>query len=391
MKKIFSVMALVALAMSLTGCGGPKLPKDTLAAVYVDIPQALENSVDYIEAVIKKLPKDDSEEIGDKLKEFLDEHKDDFRDLDPEWAVFMMCGDKKNVPRPAFVVKADFEAEISALGDKTVQKIITEGARKYSKKINSSTVYVKDDFMMTVVDDEYLIGVVYERPYHYLYERTLSDSHEEELSDARGEHLMSKLISLYRDNEGETSDDFDDLDDLDSDAVARLQVASLGTLVDLFEIRDEIVDFGKKCDDEDLIDDLLDMGQLTFDVYLSDDIVGYRFELDAGSEDFANAIEGFFKAGVFLGRIGTDLCRVMPETLGNDVERGVGSDVKRGLRHTPLASLSFSEILKVYGRIGKHYRYDIDRSGSEVTVECVVDTDKMVDAIIPMIEDILSK
>lgn len=392
MKKILSMMMVfVAFAMLLTGCGGPKMPKDTLAAVYVDIPQALENGIDFIEAAIKKLPKGDSKVIGDKLKEFLDDHKDDFRDIDPKWAVFMVCGDKKNEPRPAFVVKADFGAEISAIGDKSVQKFISEKATKYSKKINSSSVYVEDEFMMTVVDDKYLIGVVYEKPYRYSYRGNSSDAHAEDVSDERGEELMSKLISLYRDNEGETSDDFDDLDDLDGDAIARLQVASLGTLVDLFDVRDMVVDFGKKCEDEDLIEDLLDMGQLTFDVYLSDDIVGYRFELDAGSEDFAKAIEGLFKVVVFLDRIGTDLCIAMPELLGNDIERGIGSGVKQELRYTPLSGLSFSEIAKVIGRVAKHYRYDIDRGGSEVAVECVVETDKMIDAIVPMIEDIFSK
>ena len=84
MKKILIGTSTLVLSLLLTGCGGPKLPEDTLAAAYVDLELALDNGVNFIEAAIAEFPDSAKDKAKKLLNENLDKFEDDLDDINPD-------------------------------------------------------------------------------------------------------------------------------------------------------------------------------------------------------------------------------------------------------------------------------------------------------------------
>lgn len=357
MKKILTVVSALALSILFTGCSGPKLPDDTLAAAYINLSVALDNGVDFIEAAIAELPDSAKEKAGKLLKENLDKFEDDIDEIDPKWALVMVCGSKNAEPCFGAVVRCDYEAKIAQMNNTPFKELLTIGDKEY-KTINDLKVYQKGNVLLTFVDGKYVLVV------------------GKKYGDA-SDTFLRKLIALYRDGDGETSDDFDDIDDLDGDAVARVKTAEVGTIVDLMGLRETVLEFGEKADDEDLAEDILDIGSITVDVVLGGDELGARFEFDAGSSEIAKVVEGALNVVAFANKIAVDACAGMANMLG---DFGVKEDAVKCFQGDTGKELA--EILR--------QSVEIDRSGSTVTCENILDTGDLMELIIPQFKDQIS-
>jgi hypothetical protein len=358
MKKILIGTSTLVLSLLLTGCGGPKLPEDTLAAAYVDLELALDNGVNFIEAAIAEFPDSAKDKAKKLLNENLDKFEDDLDDINPEWALVMVCGSKDKEPKMGVVVKCDYEAKVSQAENAPLKELLTQGAPEY-KTINDSKVYRSGGMLVTFVDGKYILMV-------------------ESCAEERADYFMRKLVSLYRDGDGETSGDFGDLCDLDDDVVARIKTAEAGTIIDLMGVRKLIEEFGENCDDEELAENILDIGSLVADVMIGDSEFGVRLEFDAGSSEIAKVLEGLLNTYVFASRVTVDVFSGMSNMLGvlgvknKDATKAFSGDAGR-------------ELAKIVREAP-----EVDRSGSTVTFESVIDTEDFMELIIPQFKEEIS-
>lgn len=359
MKKLMIVASMFALSVFVTGCGGPKLPEDTIAAVYVDVELAYENGLDFIKAAIAELPDNSRDKAEEALEKNLDKFKDDISEVDAEWALFMLCGDKHRAPQFGGVIKCDCQAELEQMDKIKLREMLAMSGVEY-KTINDSKVYKSGKTLYTIIDDEYVVFTQVEMG-----------------GGDRAEAFIRKLVALYRDGDGETADDFGGLDDLDDGAVARAMTAPVGTIVDLMGTRESIEDFGEKVDDEDLVEDLLDVGSLTLDLVLGDDEFGVRLEFDAGTSDFAKVVEGALNVCVFANRVGVDVGLGMSGLLK---DFGIDKSV---------SDLFAADCAKTLAGIMRDAP-EVDRCGSSVTAEYVIDTGDLMEAVIPQFKDQIS-
>lgn len=357
MKKILIILTALALSFLFVGCGGPSLPKDTLVAAYIDLENVLENGVDFIETAIAELPDSSKEKARKLLKENLDKFEDDISEVNPQWALVMACGNASSEPCVGGVVKCDYEAKITQMNNTPFKELFTSGSPEY-KTINDSKVYRSSGMLVTFVEGEYILFV---------------DQSQGNTSEA----LMRKLIALYRDGEGEISDDFDDINKLDNDAIARIKTAEVGTIVDLLGLREKVLEFGKNADDEDLAEDLLDIGSLTVDVVIGGDELGAKIELDAGTAEIAKVVEGALNVVSFANRLAVDVGAGMANELG---VFGVKKDMVKCLQGENGKELA--------GILRKSF--EVDRSGSIISFEDVVDTEDLMKLLIPQLEDQIS-
>ncbi len=416
MKKLMMLSLFFATAVVFVGCKkAPKVPEDTLVAVYVDIPQSVENIGEFLSAAAEQLSESKCRKANKSFEKIYSVIKKDFKAFDPEWMVAVLCGDKENSPRRAVIIKCNYEAEIPSLDDESLEerydseykdRIDEGGACNVGKtKINTEKVYVIDGEAITFIDGKdgkYVImcewdtSAAYEyyretrdRYYYWEPRKTFdSDEYNRKLcdSDERGKKMLSNLIDIYRDGEGDVSEDFDDLNKLDGNAIARVKTAKLGTLRDL-ENRDYgflncCMEFAEKSGDEKFVEDVDGAKGYICDFILSGDEVGVRLEIDAGSKELAKAFEGSMYGSAISGFFFGNVFSRIP-TFGD--LNYLTSSIRR-LEREFMSTEDDSSYSKSVAKLLREGT-EIDRTGSSVSAERVVDTDSLLAEIMPDYKD----
>ena len=361
MKKLMTVAALVASALVFTGCGGkPKIPANTVAAAYVDLDNLVGNAFDVVDDAIDEIPnKEKRKEMREEFKKFVKDHKPDFKAIDLDWAVFTLGIGEKDKEEIALVIKCDCKKKIPT-ADASVSemvkgmgggKTISSGEKYETYKVNLGGMMfmpipnMPKSFFVTVAKDQYVILTV-------------------------DEDVMKKMVDLYANGKGETSDDFDDLADVSSDTIIRIQTAEAETFAKLAGVKEFIENYCKEAGDEDMADLLLDVENLTRDINFSDDIVGAVLTVDAGSRELAKVVESAFNVVAFASRLGVDLVAGNPE----------GFRSKFGCN-----SISKDAFAKMVKAVAEEVRdgVEADRSGSTATLTLELDTDDLLEAVVP--------
>jgi hypothetical protein len=414
MKKLMMLSCVLAMSAVFVGCNkAPKLPEDTLVAVYVDIPQAAENVGEFLSSAVDQLPESKRDKAKEMLKKIVSSGEDDFKALEADWLVLALCGDKKHTPRVATVIKCNFEAEIPSFNDKSLKDFFVSQYKDRADKgghcgvgktkINSETVYVIDGNAITFVEGKggkYVIICQWNTwaAWEYYYQTDESDSwssrskkfdsdeYNSKLcdSDERGEKMLSNLIDIYRDDEGDVSKDFDDLNKLDGDAVARVQTAKLKTLLDAYGFKDKLEKFAEKSGDEDFIEDVLEAENATFDIMFSGNEIGYRIEVEAGSKDLAKAIEGVFNIGAVIERMSLDSIIYAVSLSDKQADEELSYKLRKLKRDLDLDDNE--DQAKAVSKLLREGT-EVDRSGSFVSAETLIDTDDLLAQIVPLVKD----
>lgn len=362
MKKMMCILATAIAALVLTGCGGkPKIPANTVVACYVDLEKCLKNGNDIAELVIDNLPKHLKGKAEDAHEKAREEFEKNLSSFDFKWLAVTVGTDGKGTEEIAAVVRCDY-LEKNESGKNLPQLIEDYGGVKRASKFDTDVinVYLPGFGMASIafVDEDYIILT-------------------------KNEDWLEKMVRLYADGKGDTSDAFDDLTDLGSDTVARIQTADAKTLVDLAGVRDNLESFGEQCDDADFIEDLLDIGNITLDITVSDDVLGCELTVEAGSKELAKAVEGFFNIVALCNHIGADAVAAI-STYGK------------------LLPLAASRELDAFGKLLKEETLyelaamirdsvEVDRSGSTVKASCTYDTEDLVELLVPPLAEIADK
>ena len=361
MKRMMIAAALAAMSVAFVGCGGkPKIPANTVAAAYVNVDKAIWNAADIVDDVIDALPKEMREDAEKTYKTFIKENKDDIRALGLEWACFTAGLNKDTLGTEiALAVKCDCDAKIKKLGDVTIKDMASNALPKRFDANGCEVYYVQlgaklpvggysiDGLLVAFVEGKYVLA-------------TLVNGMPGDPDEA----FMKKMIALYKDNDGEKSGEFDDLNDLGSDAVARVQTSGANALVDLLGARETVDRFAKDCGDEDLVEMLTDISNITLDLNLSDDVFGLELSVDAGSKELAKLVEGIFNIVAFGDRVLT----AGAVGMSGAVEAAAG---KNGVNALKAAADITRDCI------------DSDRSGSVAKLKLEIDTDDLIDAVVP--------
>ena len=353
MKKLMAVAALSATSLLVVGCGGkPKIPANTVAAAYVDLDKLVWN------AAVDEIPdKDMRKEMQKAIDDFMKDHKKDIKAVDAQWALLAVTLPKEGFgigsPKGTLVVKCDCEKKIPS-ADKSLKDLmpmfgLTRKGDEKGCDIYEGDVPVLGPSYIAVVEGKYVI-------------RTDKD-----------EGLMKSMIALYKDGDGEKSKDFGDLTDLDGDTVARFQVAEAETIAKITGMKEQIEKFGKEIDDEDLADMLLDIENVTLDVNFSDDVLGLKLAVDAGSKELAKVVESLFNIVAFANRVYVDAA-LLDAGGTTSMLRKVGAD-----------SMTGKTVAKGIKAAAKYLREaaESDRSGSTATLTYELDTDDLIEALVP--------
>lgn len=358
MKKMLKTLVFAAVAAVAAGCGSkPQIPENTLAAAYLDIGKAVCNLKDVAEAAIDEIPdKEMRKQAEEQFKQLVEAHMKDFLAADPDWAVLTVTGEKDSKlgsavnPELALVVKCDYDKKLPSM-DMTVKQLIQNSMPGKSDTLEECEVLVSGGSMLpgmgyvAFVDGKFVI---------------LCGS----------ETLLRKYVDLYKNGKGETSDDFDDLDDLDSDTVLRVQSASGETAAEIAGVKKMIEDFGINAKDEDLADMLLDFEQATIDVNLSDDVIGAKLSLATGDRSLAKLFEGVFNVVAFAARVGAATGRVTGKELSRQLRRVLPLPLDLAGAADEVADLMREAVTA-------------DRSGDVATLEIAIDTDDLLEAVVP--------
>ena len=370
MKKILVAAALAVSSVLFVGCGGkPKVPANAVAAAYIDVDKAIWNAADVIEMMIGELPKERRKKAEEEFDKFVKEHKKDISALDADW----MCATvepRKNSSSLdlAIVIKCDSKAKLPSVGASLEE--LAAAALKKVDTINGCDVYAYlesgfgsplhqfagcNGMCIAFVDGKYVVCT----------------SVKGFVND-EAKAFANRMIDLYKDGKGDTSDDFGDLADIEDDAVARIQVAEAGTIADILGVRDDIEKFGEEIDDEDLAEMLLDVENVTLDVNLSDDIVGLVLNVDAGSRELAKVVESAFNVLQFASRVWSSVgVAALNDSMNKVLSAFYGSSKK-----------AKGEALKAFGKQARE-AVDVDRSGSTATLTVEFDTEDLLEAVVP--------
>jgi len=363
MKRMMIAAALAAMSVAFVGCGGkPKIPANTVAAAYVNVDRAIWNAAEIADDIIDAVKNDDLRKMyEEQYKTFIKENKDDIRALGLDWACVTAGMDKDTFQQEiAVAVKCDCEAKLKAAGDQSLVDLAKAAFGNPLFEANGCGVYFLplggalptggigvDGVLFTFVEGKYIVA-------------TAVSGQPGDTDQA----FMKKMVALYKDNDGEKSGEFDDLAALGDDAVARVQTAGVNAIVDLFGFRKAVEEFAEKCGDDDLVEMLTDISNVTLDVNLSDDTAGLELSVDAGSKELAKLVEGLFNVVAFSDRVLTAWAVGMSDM----VEGAAGKD---GVTALKAASGMLRECIEA------------DRSGSVAKLKIEIDTDDLIDEIVP--------
>lgn len=354
MKKLLTAAVVVAMSVMFVGCGGkPKIPANTVAAAYVDLDKLVWNAADVVEDVIDELPKEMREDAEKTFKDFMKEHKDDIKAIDPEWACLTVGLDKKTGRQEvAVVIKCDYEKKLPSV-DSSLEDALKAMAGEGKDKVEGCDVCAIGGGMMSFLPGKFSVGFVDKK---YLVCAIVATDEDKK--------FFERMIVLYKDGKGETTNDFDDLTDLGGDTVARIQTAEVDTLIDILGVREDVKKFAEDCGDDDLVDLFTDFSNITLDVNFSDDIVGFELAVDAGSRKLAKLVEGAFEIVAFGGRVATALGVGFNDLVRMECGKEAAGCVKAA-----------ADLLRDC--------LEADRSGSVATLTLEIDTDDLIEVLVP--------
>lgn len=367
MKKLMTVAALVASALIFTGCGGkPQIPENTVAAVYVDIENLVGNAIDVIDDAIDEIPnKDQRKEAREEFKKFIKERKPDLKAIDAEWLVITMGVDKGAGPEFAAVLKCDCKTPIPSAGNQSVKDLF-KGGKKIASEAKYETVQIPPEIFDAMIPTE-VRGMLSPS----LFVTIAKDKY---VIFTMTKDMTDKMVDLYVNGKGKTSDDFDDLTDIGGDTIIRVQTAEVETVAKNLGFKEEIEKFFKEAGDEDMADLILDIENLTLDINFSDDIIGGVLTVDAGSRELAKVVESAFNVAAFASRFAVDMVAGEPEKYRTQF--GLGRVSKE----------AFAKMVKAVAEEARD-AVESDRSGSTATLTVELDTGDLLEAIVPALSE----
>lgn len=360
-KMLLGAVCAVAAMFLVTGCGSEvKAPKDTVAAVYVDLEKTVENGVDIVEMVVDSFPSDFKvsgeeipvEEIKKEYKAGKEEFEKQMEKIRPKWALLTSTVGKDG-EGTQLVLKVD--AKDSALDD-----FVKVFATECEDRVAGEKAYRFQDFDFIVFDKKYILASTGGK------KRRQAD--------------IEMLLKLYK-GEGEEEKAFRRVTELKGDAVARVLVADIGKTLERMEMKKMIQEFGEAAHDEDLADLVNGLGDVTLDVNFADDNLGACLSVGCDSSSDAKMFEQLFGTVALLARISasgtaaqTDMilrqCRGMLHMSASDVEK-FGKLAKKA-----------SKVISDFGR-----SFEADRSGSTAKLSFSLDLEDVVEDIIKSIAD----
>ena len=193
MKKMMCILATAIAALVLTGCGGkPKIPANTVVACYVDLEKCLKNGHDIAELVIDNLPKHLKGKAEDAHEKAREEFEKNLSSFDFKWLAVTVGTDGKGTEEIAAVVRCDYQ-EKNDDGNNLVRLVEMAMGEKCETKFDADVVFGRLPELgrcyVAFVDEEYVIVT-------------------------KNLDTLEKIVRLYADGKGDTSDAFDDLTDL---------------------------------------------------------------------------------------------------------------------------------------------------------------------------------
>lgn len=402
----------------------PKVPEDTVLAVYVDCGRAASSFESISREVVNRLPENRREAARDKVDELIATYRDDFRCFKPEWACYTLGasyeeknGRKVQEFQPALVVKCKCDAH-NKLGN-SLRDIIEE---KWTEKPDNANEDSRYRFSRSV-EETTVVGVPTlqlkwkmekreERPVRVRKTRkrySWEDDYTTEwrLSDweVSSEHIahyvafvkgkyvivawdpdhLTKMISLYRDGKGATSKAFDDLAGIDRKTVARVQTCTVKELARIYDFEPLIKGLADDCEDKELSKAINKMGGVKLDLKATSKVLGAEMSVDAGTEDLAKALEGLCCLGRLCQRGACDAiiggkayAKIICETLKPYLSSRERNAVMKALSDFDVSK----DLVKKCRESTK-----INRSGTRVSAEWQMDTSDALDLIMaPMMQ-----
>ena len=288
MVKIFKMLCLSFLALTVAGCGKKVLvPEKTVMAAYIDLEKAYDNGKSVVSALINGLPPDKRPLAKERFQEAL-ERIDKFKNaLDPEWAVVTFGGNLKelaeNTRHPENLIAVAIKVNA---GEDAVKQVLKDVFNKGDVKSETESGHIvfgieDDDGYLGLVDNKYII---------------LSLSKD----------AFDDMFDLYA-GTGKASDEFDDLSKISGNTICRISTPPIASLIKRFELTREIEKIGGVCEDEGLVDMILNMGPISLDVGVGDEL-GLALHVKCDSSSGAKTIESLMRSAAFLARLGWDAC-----------------------------------------------------------------------------------
>ena len=343
MKKLFKLSCLALLAISIVGCGKKaQVPDTTLAAGYVDIEKTYANGKDICEVIIDALPKEFQEDAKKGFEEgvkMVDEHK---KLLNPQWAVVAFGGTLRELAKAKDGENVAVAVKVSTNEEAFGNLLKQAGVDIKPTKEKDGLVYSMGSMQLGLIDGKYLIF-------------------------GGSEASFKTMFDLYA-GKGTASDDFGDLARISGNTIARFSTAPISSLLERFELKSAIEEFGKACEDEDLADMILGMGAISLDVKADDDDIGLILRVACDSSGDAKIVDNFFQAIAFCSRVGCDLAAALSD--------------KKDVSLPLLPSSAKKEIAQAKkGLIAAARSIEAERDGNVVTLTFVLDTDDIAKAV----------
>lgn len=298
MKVTLKFASLTILALIVAGCGRkPQVPKNTVAAAYVDLEKAYQNGKLLISSVINEFPASSNSVVRsevrkeyDKVFKAIDEYKEA---LKPKWAVVAFGSAHNTLSHPpseniAIAIKVD-------ANETTVNSMLKQLVAKRTGKDDIKPVTHKN-------------GAIYE-DYSFHAGHVGGDL----MILANSKDAFMDMFNLYT-GEGLPSKDFTELPRISGHVLARISTIPIHSLVSRLEVTGEIEKFGKVSDDEDLADMILHLGAVTLDILADGNDIGLSLRIICGSSDDAKILEHVFQTIAFMSRAGFDLCAYLADT-----------------------------------------------------------------------------
>lgn len=358
--------AAAALVLTLAGCGnGPKAPEGTVAAAYIDLGKTLDNAEDVIDAVLDELPssmKETRDEIRTQIKEGRKAAKDSGFDLAGlNWAMWTVAFDESARQHIGLAVSVDPDM-IGAINN----SLAMFGAKDVEEKISGETVReitvpVCGRYYVCVLKDGIILMAEPER---------INSWEREEGSSRKETDGIALLVKTYK-GEAKVASGFGDIDDLSGNTIARVLAPAIGDSVkarigkNADEVKKMLED---TTGDEDLFDSITGLGDIFLDINVDDDNFGIALSVDTDSRSDAKILESWFEA-LTAGdaRFLLDGALVLLSD----------GPMRRDFRRNPALKKAFVEVRKLFDGA-----FEVDRSGSTVTLEIELDTDDVIETVV---------
>ncbi len=363
--KFIRFAAVAALTLVLTGCGnGPKAPQGTVAAAYIDLGKTLSNIEDVVDDVLGELPssmKEMREEVRNQIKEGKKAAKENGFALSGfNWAMWTLAFDESANQHIGLAVSVD-----SDMVEPLEKLLPVLGARDLEGKIAGETIRE-----IAVPNVGNLYCCILKGGLVLLAEPERIPSWERENTTRKETDGIALLVKTYK-GEIKPASGFGDIDDLDGNTIARVLAPEVG---DALKARiggnaDEVKKMIEETTgDEDLYDSITGLGDIMFDLNLDDDDFGFALTIETDCRSDAKILESWFEA------LTAGDARFL---LDGALVFLADGPMRRDFRRDPNLKKTFVEVRKLFDGA-----FDVDRSGSTVTLEVELDTDDVIEAIV---------